>query len=105
MAAVPDPRNPISRVIIRFGDWLDALGDRYQAFLGKVLNRRRLVVIGVTVAMLASCAAIPMIGAEFIPGMDSGEIAINIQADKGNQLEETDHIVRSVEERLRTSPR
>jgi HAE1 family hydrophobic/amphiphilic exporter-1 len=104
MAAVPDPRNPISRVIIRFGDWLDALGDRYQAFLGKVLNRRRLVVIGVTVAMLASCAAIPMIGAEFIPGMDSGEIAINIQADKGNQLEETDHIVRSVEERLRDFP-
>ena len=46
MAAVPDPRNPISRVIIRFGDWLDALGDRYQAFLGKVLNRRRLGLSG-----------------------------------------------------------
>ena len=104
MAVEPDPRNPFSRVIIRFGDWLDSLGDSYRALLGKVLNRRRLVVIGVTLAMVASCAAIPLVGAEFIPGMDSGEISITIQTDKGNQLGETDNIVRLAEEKVRAFP-
>jgi HAE1 family hydrophobic/amphiphilic exporter-1 len=104
MAARPDPRNPVSRLINRLGEWMDGWGDRYEVLLGKVLARRRVVVIGVTIAMVAACAAIPLVGAEFIPGMDSGEISINIQTDKGNQLTETDKIARLAEEKLREFP-
>ncbi len=104
MAAPPNPRNPFSRLIAKFGDWLDGFGARYQAFLGRVLGKRRLVVIGVTIAMVASCAAIPLVGAEFIPGMDSGEISVNIQTDKGNQLVQTDELIRMAEDKLREFP-
>ncbi len=104
MAAEPNLKNPISRLIVKFGDWLDGFGERYQALLARVLGKRRVVIIGVTIAMVASCAAIPLVGAEFIPGMDSGEIAVNIETDKGNQLAQTDQLIREAEDKLREFP-
>lgn len=94
----------ITRMVERFGQWLDGLGEKYKRLLEKCLQRRRRVVIIVTVLMVASFAAIPLVGAEFMPSIDAGEISITIEADKGNKVIDTDEIVRQVEKHLQEIP-
>ncbi len=93
--------NFVANATRRFGTWLDNLGEYYKIFLSKVLKRRRRVVIIVTILMIGSLAAIPLIGAEFLPDMDSGEIAITVEIDKGSKLEDADILTSEVEETLR----
>jgi HAE1 family hydrophobic/amphiphilic exporter-1 len=88
----------------RFGRWLNGLGDRYSRLLQVALQRRRRVIVGVTLLMLASLALVPVIGAEFMPAMDTGEISINIEMDKGSSIESTDEVSLEVEKRLGTIP-
>ena len=89
-----------ARITSGFGQWIDGLGDRYKVLLQWSLSHRRRVVIGVTLLMVGSLALIPLVGAEFMPSMDSGEISISIEGDKGSLLQETDNIVKKVEKEL-----
>ncbi len=88
----------------KFGGWIDSLGERYKVLIQACLNRRRRVIIIVTLLMVASLAAIPLVGAEFMPATDSGEISVSIETDKGSTLEDTDEVIRQVENRLLDIP-
>src|SRR5690606_32620755 len=78
----------------KFGGWIDSLGERYKVLIQACLNRRRRVIIIVTLLMVVSLAAIPLVGAEFMPATDSGEISVSIETDKGSTLEDTDEVIR-----------
>jgi len=93
-----------ARITSGFGQWIDGLGDRYKVLLQWSLSHRRRVVIGVTLLMAGSLALIPLVGAEFMPAMDSGQISITIEGDKGSLLAETDAIVKKVENELHEIP-
>jgi HAE1 family hydrophobic/amphiphilic exporter-1 len=86
--------------ISRLGNWIDNLGEQYQEIVKWSLSHRRTVVIAVTVLMIGSCALIPFIGAEFMPKMDSGEISISLEADKGNVMADTDRMIKTIEKEL-----
>ena len=88
----------------RFGRGLDGLSEKYSRLLQGALKRRRRVIALVTLIMVASLALVPVIGAEFMPAMDTGEISINIEMDKGSTIDNTDEVSLEVEERLRTVP-
>jgi len=94
----------IFNIMQGFGNWIDNLGERYKVLLQACLNHRRRVIIIVTLLMVASCAAIPLVGAEFLPTTDSGEISVSIETDKGSSLDDTDEIVRQVEARILDIP-
>ncbi|MCX5780355.1 MAG: efflux RND transporter permease subunit [Firmicutes bacterium] len=88
----------------KFGIWIDNLGERYTKVVVWSLGHRKTISIFTTILLLASVAAYPLIGAEFLPRTDSGEIAIAIETDKGSRLANTDAIVRQVESRLHEIP-
>lgn len=94
----------IGTVVDRFGGWLDGLGEKYKELLRWSLGHRRRVVSAVAVLMVASIALIPLVGAEFMPGMDSGDIAISIETDKGSLLDDTDKVVTQIETKVREVP-
>lgn len=106
MAAGRDRESRIKalQVVHRIGHWLDNLGDRYQVLLEKALRYRRRVILLVCGLMLVSLALIPLIGAEFLPKMDAGEIAITIETDKGSSIENTNAITGLVEKQLGQVP-
>ncbi|MDR1616178.1 MAG: efflux RND transporter permease subunit [Syntrophomonadaceae bacterium] len=85
----------------RTGKAIDSLGEKYKRALKWALRHRKLVIAATSAAMIGSLAFIPLIGAEFMPAMDSGQISVSISSDKGNKLENTDAIVIQIEERLR----
>lgn len=97
----------------RFSAWLDrtmeflnGLGVRYRVLLEAALRHRGRVILVVSALMLFTVAICftPLIGAEFIPAMDSGKINISVEIDKGSKLEATDEVIAEIEARLREMP-
>ncbi len=86
------------------GNWIDNLGEGYTKLIRWSLGHRKMVVIGVTIMMIGSFALSPLIGAEFLPATDSGEIAISIETDQGSRLDNTDQIVTDIEAKLHSLP-
>jgi len=93
-----------NRITDRFSRWIDGLSDRYSNLLRSALKRRRRVIVIVTVMMILSLGAIPLVGAEFMPSMDSGEISVNVEMDKGSMLSGTDEVADQIEQQIKSIP-
>lgn len=76
----------------------------YEGLLAWSLSHRKTVVIGVTAVLAASFALVPLVGMEFMPETDSGELAVAIELDKGTVLEETDQVAEKIENILKDIP-
>lgn len=83
---------------------IDGLGEWYRGVIHWALSHRRLVVITVTVMMLGSVGLVPLIGAEFLPKSDAGQIAVSVEMDKGTVLGETDRVAKQIEHILQDIP-
>jgi Cation/multidrug efflux pump len=94
----------LAKIVDGFGGWLDSLGEKYKELLRWSLGHRRRVVSIVAVLMVASICVIPLVGAEFMASMDSGDIAITIETDKGSLLADTDKLVSQVESKIHEVP-
>ena len=56
------------------------------------------------IMMIGSLMLIPMIGAEFIPSMDQGQISVSIKMPNGTVLAETEKVAKQVEEIVNKVP-
>ncbi len=74
---------------------------RYRTFLGLMLfNRRRFVLIFAT-AIAASLLLVPLLGQDFFPQVDSGQLKLHVRARSGLRVEETARLCDSIEETIR----
>src|SRR5690625_4897495 len=80
--------------------FLDRLNDFYRSVLKRVLKFRKTTIIGTLMAIVASLALIPFIGAEFIPSADEGQIDITVETTPGSSLAYAEDIVEQVNEKL-----
>ncbi|MDR1320722.1 MAG: efflux RND transporter permease subunit [Gracilibacteraceae bacterium] len=92
------------KAFYRLGEWLDNLGEKYKIWLRWALSHRRAVILGIVALIAAALGTIPLIGAEFMPSSDSGEISVTLEADRGSKLEEVDRLAGIVEARLAENP-
>ncbi|WP_174614900.1 efflux RND transporter permease subunit [Virgibacillus ihumii] len=80
--------------------WFDRLLGRvnngYRRVLKWVLGHRKTTVGGTILAIVASLALIPLIGAEFIPASDQGQMEISVEAPPGSTLDYTNQIVEQI---------
>ncbi|QDU40923.1 Multidrug resistance protein MdtC [Maioricimonas rarisocia] len=75
--------------------------DRIQSFYGRclawALAHRGLVLVGFAGLVAASLALLPLIGRDFFPTVDAGQIRLHVRAPAGTRVEETErHFVRVV---------
>ncbi|MDP2971949.1 MAG: efflux RND transporter permease subunit, partial [Deltaproteobacteria bacterium] len=75
--------------------WLDQL---YQNTLQFALFHRKLVISGVVAVFAGSLFLIPLIGTEFFPTSDEGQVRMSMRLAVGSSLEETKKVVEEVEE-------
>ena len=67
-------------------DWVD---NAYAKIINWALNHRKTVLLVVSLALIASIGLAPMVGMEFIPSYDSGQINVSLELPSGTVIEET----------------
>ncbi len=91
----------------RFGLRFDRLFGKfaawYKRFLGRVLSskkRSRAIILATVAVLILSLALIPVIGLEFIPEMDQGEMSLSVELPQGYNLDQTAATLATIHQRL-----
>ena len=101
MAGAPGTRNPLRRFQHGFEQRFEGIRRYYVALLELALARRRQFVPGFLAVVLVSFALIPMLGRNFFPAVDAGEISLHVRAPVGTRIEETAALFDRIEDRIR----
>jgi HAE1 family hydrophobic/amphiphilic exporter-1 len=76
----------------------------YRKWLDWALHRRRLVIGGAVLALVASLAIVPFLGTEFMPAQDRDMIMFKVRMPVGTALDETNRVVTMVENIMSAMP-
>jgi len=87
--------------VLLFGKAMQRLNELYGKLLRWALNHRKIVVSGFIIALFLSIAATGLIGTEFIPETDQGEISVAIKMPSGTNLKETQKVAQDIEGLIR----
>lgn len=82
----------------------DRLAERYQRLLAWALAHRKTTVAIAGLSFFGSFALVPLVGSEFVPEADLGEIMAQVNTPVGSSLEFTQGKVRQAEAALREFP-
>jgi multidrug efflux pump subunit AcrB len=93
--------NLIWRVHQRFNVLFDALKRQYGHVLAWVLAHRRTTLIAFGLFIAVSVALVPMIGKDFFPSVDSGQIRMHVRAPAGTRIEETERYFGEIDKVVR----
>lgn len=69
----------------------------YSNFLSRMLQHRKLVLLGAAVIIAATIAILPRVGSEFIPKSGTNEFSLEIKLKEGTQLKRTEGMVQNLE--------
>ncbi|MEC7762531.1 MAG: efflux RND transporter permease subunit [Pseudomonadota bacterium] len=82
-------RGIIGRAVAQFDRLFEWIGEQYGKLLRKALKFRKTTLSVALAAFVGAFALFPMIGGEFIPPSDTGEIQIDLSAPVGTSLDRT----------------
>ncbi|HEX4870662.1 MAG TPA: efflux RND transporter permease subunit [Moraxellaceae bacterium] len=100
----PRGDGPVARYLRRFSAGLDELGDRYEKVIRWALaNRARTLGYAVLSLLLAVLGA-GLVGKEFVPEPDLGEIAIKFSTPSGSTLDQSERKAQQVARVIRDFP-
>lgn len=71
---------------------------KYSDALGWCLSHKKRVVSGFVIIFILSFALIPLVGTEFIPEEDTGDVRITVNLPVGTRVEETDKVAKRIED-------
>lgn len=80
--------------------WFTSWETGYSRALAWSLNHKWTVVLGFFLAFLLSLGLARLVGTEFIPEEDSGDLRVTVELPVGTRLEESDKTARIIEEML-----
>ncbi len=92
------PASPQKGELNKFDKTGGRIKNLYGRFLNLALDHRAVVVAAVAVLFFTSFFLLPRIGAELMPGMDEGEISVDIEMPLGTLLSETRNLTLEIEE-------
>ena len=102
----PDKETPLSRSLIwrlhkGFEHGFDYFQEKYKAGLSWSLDHRALTLVAFAVVSLGSLALIPVIGRDFFPYVDSGQMQFHVRPPAGTRIETTNEVFQRVNEEIR----
>ncbi len=86
------------------GRFLRAAAKRYEAALAWSLDHRNIVLAGATIVLALTVLVYFQLGTGFLPDMDEGAFVIDYRTPSGTSLQETDRILRHIEQFLHETP-
>jgi multidrug efflux pump subunit AcrB len=91
----------IWRFHMAFDRRFERLRDAYHSLLCRVLRRRALAGGAIAVFAFSSLGLLLVIGNDFFPYVDSGQMRLHVRCPTGTRIEESERIFASVEEEIR----
>ena len=89
----------------RFNRWRDRQFERlrgaHRTLLAACLARRRLFLGGALVFSVASLLLVKIVGFDFFPSVDTGQMRLHVRAPIGTRIEDTEGVVANVEAEIR----
>jgi len=102
-AGRPKTRNPLRRFQHGFERRFEQVHDYYVALLGFAITKRKRFIPGFLAVVLLSFALIPMLGRNFFPTVDAGQINLHVRAPVGTRIEETAALFDHIEDSIRAA--
>ncbi len=72
----------------------------YAGFLSRMLDHRKLVVLGAFIIIGGTILILPRVGSEYIPQSSTGDFSLDIKLKEGTQLDRTEGLVENLESML-----
>lgn len=88
----------------RHNEWMHRLQGRYRGFLGRAFGKRPLVIGLSGLALAVTLGLAPLLGSEFLPKLDEGNIWLTITLPASSSLDTTKNIERQVRAILHAYP-
>jgi multidrug efflux pump subunit AcrB len=104
-AAAGGPPRPSANPVVRFQRGFEQrfakIREGYQGLLATALEKRKPFIVGFMVFVVLSFGLAPLLGSNFFPSVDSGEITLHVRAPIGTRLEDTAALFDHVEAAIR----
>jgi multidrug efflux pump subunit AcrB len=100
-APAPSSRNPLVRLQRGFEGRFERIRTRYHDLLQLALSHRRAFVVGFVGVVLASFLLVPMLGRNFFPAVDSGQILMHVRLQVGTRVEDSANVFAGIETAIR----
>lgn len=93
--------NPLVRFQQAFERRFAHIREIYYSLLVLAVENRRRFVIGFLAIVLLSFALLPLLGRDFFPAVDAGQIKMHVRAQVGTRIEETAKLFDEIEQNIR----
>ena len=100
LPGTPPSRGFIARLSALCGSALDGLDRTYRRVLNVVLRFRWLTVVTSVAVFASSLLLLPLIGTEFLPPSDEGEVRVSGEMEVGTRMDLVDRQTRLMEQRV-----
>jgi multidrug efflux pump subunit AcrB len=100
-AADRERRSFTERFFDGFSRGFERLRDEYDALLGYIMRRRAVVPIVGGLILALGGAMMVLVGRDFFPAIDGGQIQLHVRAPAGTRIEATERIFQAVEDKIR----
>ena len=94
-------RNPLVRFQRGFEARFERVRGGYHGLLALALAHRRGFVAGFLAFVVLSFALVPMLGRNFFPDVDAGQILMHVRAPVGTRIEQSAELFARIEQRIR----
>jgi multidrug efflux pump subunit AcrB len=95
------PRGLFSRMTAAFDRGFERLRDGYAKLLAMLLRRRAIVPIVAILMIGLGAVMLLLVGRDFFPLIDGGQIQLHVRAPAGTRIESTEAIFQAVEDKIR----
>ncbi|MGH8157536.1 MAG: efflux RND transporter permease subunit [Rhodanobacter sp.] len=97
----PPTRNPLVRFQRGFEASFERVRGGYHGLLAMAMAHRRIFVIGFLAFVVLSFALVPMLGRNFFPDVDAGEILMHVRAPVGTRLEQSAELFAQIQQSVK----
>jgi multidrug efflux pump subunit AcrB len=95
------PSNLFVRFQVRFERGFERFRESYRNTLSWALSQARLTVIAFLALIVVSSLLFPLLGRDFFPQVDAGQMRLHVRAPPGTRLERTQEYFAAVETQIR----
>jgi len=94
-------RGPIAWLSARVERGFERLRDAYGRALHAVLRHRKVFIASFVAFVAVSLSFVPVLGRDFFPSVDAGQMRLHVRGPPGSRIEETQRLFAAVEDHVR----